>query len=376
MQPLNRRNWLKKAGMTGALSVLGGLKAFSETRTDWEIANSTPIVNDEVIRLSSNENPLGPSKAVREAIINAFDQYCRYPFGYLNALTEMIAEAHGLTKDHVVITGGSTEGLKCAGLTYGLAGGEVVAATPTFLSLMRYAEQFGAHIHNVPLTKDLVHDLPAMEQRITQKTSLVYICNPNNPTGTILGGQELLDFTSAVEDRSMVFVDEAYFDYIEEPDYPSADQLVKKGENVIVARTFSKVYGLAGMRIGYLLARPDIALRMRQNIMAMTNVPAIMAAKSAMEDKAFYQESLRQNKAGKEMIYATLDDLGLAYIKSHTNFVFFKSGREIQQLIDQMLKHHVRIGRPFPPLTKWCRISTGTLPQTEAFTTALKKVMA
>ena len=372
MKNFNRRQWLKTAGLSGAFSVLGGTQA---------LANSGVLMNevsdnDEVVRLSSNENPFGPSKMVRQAIIDSFDHYCRYPYGYVEELMDMIAKKHNLTPDHVIVTGGSTEGLKSAGLTYGGPDSEIVAATPTYLSLLNYAEQFGTYIHNVSLTKDLVHDLEAMEQRITQRTSMVYICNPNNPTGTIIDGQQLMAFTKSVEKRTLVFVDEAYFDYIEEPNYPSADTLVKAGENVVVARTFSKVFGIAGMRIGYLLARPDIAKRIRKNVMAMTNVPAIAAAKAAMADTSFYTDSIQKNSKAKAIIYAALDDLGLPYIKSHTNFVFFETGRPIEGLIKDMLEHNVRVGRPFPPLTDWCRISTGTMAQTEAFATAIKKVMA
>ena len=288
----------------------------------------------------------------------------------------MIAQKHGVGVESVVITAGSTEGLRIAGLTYGMEGGEIVAADPVFKTLLTYAEQFGAYIHRVPVDKELNHDLDAMYQRITNRTSLVYLCNPNNPTGTLIPGKQMMDFTESVSKTSMVFVDEAYYDYIETPDYPSADQLVQKGENVIVARTFSKVYGLAGIRIGYMLARPDVAIRLRKNMMAFTNVLALHAAKVAMQDDAFYQESISKNNQAKAIIYNTLDELNLKYAPSHTNFVFFHSGRPINTLINDMLGQGVRIGRPFPPFTDWCRISTGTIPQTKAFAQALKTVMA
>ena len=374
MDQLDRRQWLRTAGLTGVVSLFGGLKAIADS-TDYSVSEPPIASIDSPIRLSSNENPFGPSQKVREAIVNAFDMACRYPYGYSQELTEMIAKKHGVSPESVVITGGSTEGLKIAGLTYGIEGGEIVAADPVYKSLISYAEQFGAYIHKVPVDQDLNHDLDAMYQRITNRTSLVYLCNPNNPTGTLIPGKPMIDFCESVSKTTMVFVDEAYFDYIEEPDYPSADQLVQKGENVIVARTFSKVFGLAGIRIGYMIARPDVAVRLRKNMMAFTNVLALFAAKTAMEDEEFYQYSLARNKEAKQVIYQTLDELQLRYVPSHTNFVFFHSGRPINTLINDMLAEGVRIGRPFPPLLDWCRISTGTLGQTEAFAKAIKKVM-
>ena len=173
----------------------------------------------------------------------------------------------------------------------------------------------------------------------------------------------------------MVFSDEAYYDFIMEPEYPSMVELVKEGMNVIVSKTFSKVYGLAGVRIGYLVARPDIAARLRKNIMAMTNVLAIEAAKVALTDDEFYKFSLLKNQEAKTSLYKTLDDLNLEYIKSHTNFVFFKTGRHISEMIPAMKKEGVIIGRPFPPFYDWCRISTGTEENMAMFDRALKKVL-
>lgn len=350
--------------------MLGGLEALAlETPEILDLKNRT-------VRLSANENPYGPSKRVREVIRNTFDTACRYPFSELGSLVQMIAEKEGVTKDHVVVTGGSGEGLCAAGLVFGTTGGEIIAADPTFQQILRYAENQGAYIHRVPVDSDMNHDLEAMEKRITTKTSLVYICNPNNPTGTIIEKNKLKDFCDSVSERAVVFSDEAYYDFITEPDYPSMVELVKKGKNVIVSKTFSKVYGMAGLRIGYLITRPDIATRLKSSVMARTNILAIAAAKEALKDDEFYKFSILKAAEGKKLIYKTLDDLGLEYIKSHTNFVFFKSGRPITELIEAMKKEKVLIGRPFPPFYQWARISTGKVEEVELFGKALKKVMA
>ena len=150
--------------------------------------------------------------------------------------------------------------------------------------------------------------------------------------------------------------------------------LVKKGENVVVSKTFSKVYGMAGMRIGYLIAKPELAQTIRRNIVAMSNIFAIEGAKEALIDDEFYKFSLQKNAEAKQIIYKTLDHLNLHYIKSHTNFVFFKSGKDINTLGKQMLQKGVRIGRAFPPFYDWCRISTGTLEEVKLFSKALISV--
>ena len=373
MKKLDRRQWLKHAGLTGSLAFMGGLPSIKASNV-MQPSRLTGI-NEGPIRLSSNENPYGPSDKMREAIIEGFDVACRYPFAYIEQLKEAIAEKEGITRDHVVICGGSNEGLHIAGLTYGLFNGEIVAADPTFQSLLTYAEQFGAHVHRVALDDNLAHDLQAMEQRINANTRLVFVCNPNNPTGTILSAGDMENFCLNVSKKTMVFSDEAYYDYVEAPGYPSMVSLVKKDYNVIVSRTFSKVFGLAGLRVGYLIARPDIASRLDQNIAANTNILAVKAALAAMQDTRFYDMSLKNNREAKNYLYGLFDDMGLKYIRSHTNFVFFHTGIDIRELIQRMREKNVLIGRPFPPLTDWCRISTGTMDEMAAFGKALKAVV-
>lgn len=370
MTTTDRRNWLKTVALGGGFTLLGGLPALANPIERHAYLAEGPV------KLNSNENPYGPSNSVREVIRENFGLGCRYPFQYIGGLVRDIARKEEVPEACIVITGGSTEGLHATGLVYGLGGGEIVAADPTFQALLSYGEHFGAYVHRVALDDSLTHDLEAMERRITSKTRLVFLCNPNNPTGTLLEHGKLRDFCVSVANRCVVFSDEAYYDYITEPDYPSMVELVKENHNVIVSKTFSKVYGLAGMRIGYLIARPDIARRLRESLMANTNTLAILAARQALKDTDFYKFSLAENEKCKEWIYRELDQMGLPYLRSHTNFVFFKSGVSIQELIPKMAAENVQIGRPFPPLLDWARISTGTFDEVQAFTRTLKKVMA
>ncbi|MAJ51116.1 MAG: aminotransferase [Flammeovirgaceae bacterium] len=375
MTNLSRRSWLKGAGIMSSLTVIGGITPIHQLSAK-EIKKFRPRPLTRNVKLSSNENPYGPSEKVRQAMISNFDQTCRYPFSYSGKLIEKIAAKEGISKDHIVLAGGSTEGLKGVGLTYGMNGGEIIAAKPTFLAMMTYAAQWGGSVNWVPVDKNMMHDLDEMEKRISSKTKLIFLCNPNNPTSTLLPADRVLDFCNSVSDKVTIFSDEAYYDFIEDKNYPSMVSLVKKGKNIIVSKTFSKVYGLAGLRIGYMIAKPEIATSLRKKIMAFTNVLAIEAAKNALDDQEFYDFSLNKTVEAKKIILEGLDDLNLEYAPSNTNFVFFKSGRKIEKLQKQMLEKGIMVGRPFPPFNDWCRISTGTLEEVIRFNDALKKVLS
>ena len=371
---INRRQWLRGAGLAGVASLLGPA-AIADSLSPSEKKKFNPRAIEDLIRLNSNENPFGPSAQVRKAMSKAFDLGCRYPYSFSQELMAQISEREGVSEDHICITGGSTEGLKIVGLTYGKDGGEIIAAKPTFLAMMTYAQQWGGTVNWVPLDENLLHNTDEMEKRISSKTKLIFLCNPNNPTSTLLPRNELRSFVDAASRKTMVFSDEAYYDFIEESDYPSMTEFVKRGANVIVSRTFSKVYGLAGLRIGYMVAKPEITQKLRKNVVAYTNILAIAAASEAMKDREFYDFSLRKTKEGKQLIYETLRNLGLEYVKSQTNFIFFKSGMPIAKLQEKMKTQGVMVGRPFPPYDNWCRISTGTIEEVQLFNKGLTSVL-
>ena len=367
---LNRRQWLKTTALAGGFTLFNGLTGI-QTLSAEEVKKFNPRKLATPIRLSSNENPYGPSERVRNAVKNAFSDGCRYPYGYAAELETLLAQKHGVDPESIIITGGSTEGLKIAGITFTAGGGEIIAAKPTFLAMMQYAEMWGAKINWVPVDEQMGYDLQEIEKRISSETKMIFLCNPNNPTSTLLPADTLVDFCTSVSKKAVVFSDEAYYEYIEDPNYPSMIDLVKKGENVVVSKTFSKVFGMAGMRIGYLIANPELAQTIRRNVVAMSNVYAIEGAKEALLDQEFSKFSIQKNKEAKTIIYNTLDHLELPYIKSNTNFVFFKSGKNIDDLGAQMLEKGISIGRAFPPFYDWCRISTGTLEETVLFSESL-----
>lgn len=372
---LSRRDWLKSASLTGGMTFLAGASGFAALSKE-EVSKFNPRPLQNPIRLGSNENPYGPSKKVRDAMQQGFDIACRYPWAYNSDLQKMIAEKEGLSPDHIVLVAGSTEGLKITGVTFAGPGNEIVSGMPTFLSLMNYAEVWGANINWVPLNKDLDYDLDEIEKRVSSNTKLVFLCNPNNPTGKLLPANRVLDFCESVSKKTMVFSDEAYCDYIADKDYPSMVRLVKEGKNVIVSKTLSKVYGLAGIRLGYLVARPDLAKKLSDRVVANTNIMAIEAGKAALRDAEFFQFSLQKNLECRTLIEKNLDDLKLQYLPSQANFVFFHANRDVRELAKQMLAKGIIVGRPFPPLNDWCRVSTGTLEEVQMFNAALREIIA
>ena len=362
----SRRDWLRSSVGIGGLLLAPELVLSNE-----EIKKFNPRSLSSIIKLSSNENPYGPSQDVQKAVIKAFENGCRYPYDYSDALAVKLAKKHGVEPENIIITGGSTEGLKITGLTFSQGGGEIIAGKPTFLAMMDFAEHWGAKINWVPVGEDKGYDLNAINDRINPNTKLVFLCNPNNPTGTVIPKKLLKDFCVSASKKTIVFSDEAYYDFIQTPDYPSMDSLVREGKNVIVSKTFSKIYGLAGFRIGYLIAPSHLSKKIRENVVAMSNVLAIAAAEKALEDSEFYNFSLSKIKDGREMITSTLDKLGLKYVPSNSNFVFFHSMMHIDDLGKKMLERGIKIGRPFPPFFDWCRISVGTMEEVKIFTNAL-----
>ena len=372
----SRRDWFKSS------IGIGGLMLTPSILSAEEIKKYNPRSKSSIVKLSSNENPYGPSERVLNAIKNSFNDACRYPYEFIQELQKTLAKKHDVPIESIVITGGSNEALRITGLAISNKGGNIVAGQPTYLALMNYAEAWGAEIKWVPVDSDKGYDLKKIRESIDKETNMVFIANPNNPTGTLLKANSLADFCEDISKQTLVFCDEAYYDYINEKDYPSMDYLVRKGENVIITITFSKVYGMAGLRIGYLVLKPKLADDLfgkyspygRPNIMAQTNVLAVAAASEALKDTDFYKFSLKKANEEKDKIYKLLDYLDLKYVKSSTNFVFFESKKHIDKLSAEMLEKGVRVGRPFPPFYDWCRISTGTSEEVDRFIESMLEV--
>ena len=250
---MDRRHWIRSSALATAAWAIG--------RDRITAAEGAGGADGATIYLDQNENPYGISGMARKAIMDTVKLANRYPGDEMAELRDLIAAREGVPNDHVVLGAGSTEIFSLAGLLYGADGKEVLLAEPTYSGFKNYIDRIKGKLNSVPVDSRWEHDLDEMARRFTAKTSLVYICNPNNPTGTIVDSGKLRSFCESAARSAMVFVDEAYGDLVEDSRYSSMVDLVKKNANVMIARTFSKIHGLAGMRVGYGLARPEIIER-------------------------------------------------------------------------------------------------------------------
>lgn len=324
------------------------------------------------LRLAANENPYGPCESAKQAMAAAMVDGWMYDVEDIGILVRLIAEREGVKPENILITEGSGELLKIAGLAYGSNGAEVVSAYPTFNQLQDYAVRTGGRLVNVELDKDMRHDLAAMEGRVTNRTGIVYVCNPNNPTGTMVAPDKLRSFIGAVQNRAMVLVDEAYLDLCDDPAKNGMIDQVKAGKNVIIARTFSKVHGMAGLRVGYGIARADIISRLKELTTSSPNRMGLNAAIASYQDLAFQAESRKLVRQAVAQTTAVVKDLGLPYAPSQTNFIFFDTGRPLTLYLAGMREKNIQVGRPFPPYTTWARVSMGRVEQMPKFFDAMK----
>jgi len=325
------------------------------------------------VRLASNENPLGIPESARRAIIDATVDGNRYP-RYGTRLAETVAARLGVQPASVVLGNGSTEVLQMLVQSVAARGGRVILPDPTFEHVEQYAQPFGGEVVKVPLTARHAHDLERMRAAAGgDRPALLFICNPNNPTGTLTSCDDVEAFIRALPEHVLVAVDEAYFDYVKEPTYRSMLPHIAERKNVVVVRTFSKVYGLAGLRIGYGLAHPDRAAAIRRFTQySNLNHFALAAALAALEDREFVARSLRTNAESQRLAEATLDELGLERLPAHANFLMHRVDGELPAYIERMRARDIMVGRPFPPLTRYNRVSFGTPEEMARWAEALR----
>lgn len=324
-----------------------------------------------LLLLNSNENSYGPSPAALEAMVEAHEVAMRYPDFWVDALQQKLAAAHEVDGEMVVVTCGSTELLKLAAAAFLGPGKRLVLAEPTFEAIIRYARLTGAEIIKVPVDKNYAHDLDVMAKAARGSRGLVYVCNPNNPTGTVVSKAALEKFLQQVPGESLVLIDEAYHHYVEDAGYGTMLDAVKAGRNVIIARTFSKIYGMAGLRIGYGVARRDLVDQMRPHrVPSGSNVMGCAAALVSFEDGEWVRLNRRHNQEAREMLYAAMRQRGREVIPSETNFVCVQVGSPIRPVIAAFLKQKIRVGRPFSGLPEHIRVSLGKPEEMEKFIAA------
>ena len=372
-QSLSRRSWLKTSAMAAAV-----LPVSRWYQPDYSESSSKPRSLGGMIRLNMNENAYGPSEAARKAIIESLSEANRYPRYFTSALREEIAKRENLTPDHVLLTAGSTELLGLAGLVYGLEKGDLVACNPTFDFLLLYAERLGCSWGRTPLTQTYQQDLNGLDKACGSNTRLIFVCNPNNPTGIEIPTEELKSFCETQAKKYPVYVDEAYVELSPNGRNSSMASLVDSNPNIIVGRTFSKVHGLAGMRIGYAIANPKTIERMANlhTGRGMTiSCAAAAAALACLNDPEFEAYSRTKIIEGREMVSKAFDKWGVEYLPSATNFIMFRNDKFSGDPVEAMEKENILL-RKYDHLLGWTRVSIGTIDEMNAFLTAARKHIA
>src|SRR5262245_43220591 len=332
--------------------------------------------NDGYVHLCFNESPYGPSEKTTRAIRDSLTVAGRYPADLsYEGLKGQLGKFHKLEADNILIGTGSTEILKVCDDLFLQSKPHLVVAETTYDAVYQYAVNSRANVTKVPLTTDHRHDLQGMANAITPATGLVFICNPNNPTGTIVTRDEMQRFMNAVPDSVTVLVDEAY-NHFAGPEYESAIRYVKEGRNVVVARTFSKAYGLAGMRIGYGIARTAIMDQLRPYGLDFNlSVPAVAAAETAIADTGYLEKIVRGNDVQRTIFYSEMKSLGFDCIPSHANFVMVNIRTEVAPVIQEFSRRKILVGRPFPPMMKFLRVSLGMDDEMKRFFSAFRQVV-
>jgi len=377
---ISRRKFAQLLGAGAAAAVARPGLTFAEAAA----AASPPAAGAAVVRLSSNENPSGPSPKALKAMSDAFGLACRYPDERADALVESLAKLNGVGRDQILLGDGSGEILKlCADVFTGpltndktaAGGGTLVVADPTFEAILYHAKLNRAEIVKVPLTASFAHDLPKM--LAAAKKGLVYICNPNNPTASISPKNEVRQFIEKAPNETMILVDEAYYHYADGPDYESMIPLVKDRPNLIVARTFSKIYGMAGLRCGYCVAQSYAIERLRERqSWDSINIMALVAATASLEDADQVTKGRALNAETRAFTTGELEKMGYGTIPSQANFIMIDVKRPVVPLIATLKQRKVEVGRLFRAMPNHLRLTIGKKAEMEAFLSAFRQVTA
>ncbi|UOF90244.1 histidinol-phosphate transaminase [Fodinisporobacter ferrooxydans] len=330
----------------------------------------------EVAKLASNENPIGPSKKVQAAIQSVLGELHRYPDGGSTELKRAIAQKHDVTPEHILVGNGSDELIKMLSETFLHPGDEVVMPAPSFSQYVFGTLLMDGSVNYVPLAEGFEYDLDAILRAITPRTKMVYLCTPNNPTGTYIRKEAFAAFMRKLPEGVLIVLDEAYYEYVTAADAVHGLSFVREGYPVVVLHTFSKLYALAGLRVGYLVADPSIVQeinRVREPF--NVNTVAQVAAVTALDDTEHVQTSIEVNESGKKQLYSAFERLGLTYIPTQTNFILVDTKRPSKEVFQQLLKVGViiRSGEPFG-LSTWIRVSVGTQEENIRLIEALEQI--
>ena len=365
MTLLQRREWLKQSLLASTAFALPQYKNFNACRLPHGSLNDP----EKVLRLNWNENPFGPSEKARKAILDTIDRANHYPDDLLQELKSKLAGKYGLKSENVLVTSGSTEILCLLGQLAGMDKGDILSPWPSFPTMLLFGQRCGATQTRVDLRSDYVIDLDKVEDNITRKTKIVFICNPNNPTSTEVNNEDLRSFCRSLPSDVLICVDEAYIEFSSKGVAGSLVDMVEEIPNLIIVRTFSKAYGLAGLRIGYAVstARNIRALQSRHiGLDFNIGATAVAAAVSTLNDTDFIDGCVAETEKGRNILYKAFDEWGVEHAKSATNFVYLKSDRFVPDLVDKLRSHNILITK-WSTMTDHVRISIQTPPEMQQF---------
>ena len=377
---LNRREFAQTLGLAVGSAAMGSAVLLPELVPAAATAARAPQhaarTADGSIQIDANENPYGPSPRARDAITNSEPIASRYPDANETMMVAAVAKHHKVAENQVLLGCGSTEILRCADLAFLSPDKNVVVAEPTFESVLNFAKVLHSNPVKVPQTADYRHDLEAMAKAVNANTGLVYICNPNNPTGTIVSLDELQKFMSHIPLTTTVLVDEAYFHFVEDGSYGSVVEWIPKYPNLIVARTFSKIYGMAGMRLGYAVSSEQNIRTMRPNVLwSNANIAVLQAAMASLDDPQHVVDQRHRNVETRRWLYNELDRDKRRYIPSHANFTMIEVGRDVGPVAQAFRDRKILVGRRFPSMPTWLRVSMGTPGEMQQFVAALREIV-
>jgi histidinol-phosphate aminotransferase len=375
---VSRRSFV--GGFAAALGYLGvgtEIDLFAQGRTQGGAragANSNDY--DSFAHLSSNENCWGPPESVMKAMNNAWKYSNRYGYPDGNIVAE-IAKHHGVKPENILLTAGSGEVLDVVGTTFLAGGKKVLGVEPSYSSVYQHATSIKTTAIKLPLGKDYRQDIQAMIRAANTNAAqlgLVYLCNPNNPTGLIVTSKEVRQLLDGIPAGMPVLIDEAYHHFVDNPEYATSVPYVLEGRPVIIARTFSKIAALAGMRLGYAIASKENIDKMRPFSMGSINALVKHGGVAALKDTASQANVKKMVLDLRRKTTSDLQAYGYETIPSETNFFMVNIGREIQPVIEEFRVKKVQVGRPFPPMTTHMRVSIGTADEMAQFMTAFKEI--
>ena len=379
--PISRRAWFRQSLAAGAaltLPAFASMPAFGMRPTRAYALRESYFVlpkQQETLkaRLLANENPWGPSKKAIAAIGESASMGNRYVYGSTEKLMKKVIDREKVSPEQVLLAAGSTDLLEKTAFALCMKGGNVISADPSYMSLVKTATAIGATWKNIPLRADYSHDLDAMEKAIDNETRLIYICNPNNPTGTLTPIGELKAFIKKVNSRVPIFIDEAYLELLDNYDSQTTVGLLLEGYDIMVCRTFSKIHGMAGLRVGYMVAKPERVKQIQSLVrteMGMC-VTSLEGAVAAVEDTDFQDFTRKHIWEGREYTFNELKKSGMNPIPSVTNFILFPLQMTTKEFVDKMLEKGVGV-RGFDIHGKaYGRVSIGTMDEMKLFVKAL-----